>query len=396
MPLASSSASSIPASVFADLQPRIDRALARGERLVRFQIGDTYLPPPEVARYARHAGDDEDVDVYRYGPIAGLALLREAVARASRARGGELAACDASNVLPTSGATHAVHAGLRAILEPRDEVLVPTPFWPLVPGIVAAVGAVPVEVELSSLLYADPTRSPRDVLAAALTPKTRAIYLITPNNPDGYVLSKEQLEAIASLVIERDLWVLSDEVYADFAYERPHVSLAALPGMAERTLTVSSFSKSHGLAGARVGALVAPAAIIELARRVSTHTIYAVSVPMQRAALAALREGQGWIESARAAYVQARDRAHGALTSAGIGAHQAHGGSYLFLDFASVLSGRPLTELLAHAVDHGVLLAPGTAFGVAHAERARLCFTAVSPAELDEGLERLRAAIASF
>lgn len=393
MPSPSRSASAIRTSVFAELQPHIDRVLARGGRLVPLHIGDTHLLPPEAARYPAHAGTGCERELYQYGPIPGEAALRDAVAASMRARGGELADVEARHVLPTAGATHGTYVALRAVLDPGDEVIVPTPAWPLSFGVVRAAGGLPVEVPFSSRLYDDPSRDPAALLAPALTSRTRALWLISPNNPDGKVLSAAQLARLAGLARERDLWVLADEVYAEFAYDAPHVSIATLPGMFARTLTVSSFSKSHGLAGARVGHLVASEAVIDLARRISSHSVYAVSVPMQRAALAALRHGEAWIAAARASYVRARDRAMAALEGTSARAHLAEGGSYLFVDFADVLRGRPLRELLARSIERGVLLAPGEAFGQTFTTSARLCFTGVPERELDEGLASLRAAI---
>lgn len=396
MPARSRSAEEIRTSVFAALQPAIDAVLARGGRLVPLQIGDTHLLPPEAARYPRHAGRGDEADLYRYGPIPGVLALREALAAMLASRGGELSQASASWVLPTLGATHAGFCAARATLEAGDEVLLPTPCWPLAPGVIRAGGALPVEVPLTQSLYADESSSVRDALDRARTPRTRAIYLITPNNPDGKVWSRAQLAQVASFAEAHDLWVLADEVYGDFAYAREHVSIASLPGMAARTLTFASFSKSHGLAGARVGWLAGPPDAIDLARRVSTHSVYALSVPMQQAALAALRDDTGWVEAARREYVAARDLAASLLAVPGVRAHLADGGSYLFVDFAEALAGRPLATLLERAIERGVLVAPGAAFGSGFDARARVCFTAVPRKELAEGLAALRDAIDSL
>ena len=299
-------------------------------------------------------------------------------------------------MLVASGATHAVYCGLRAVLDPGDEVLVLAPYWPLSVGVVRAAGGVPVEVPLTTRLYADPSIDPADVLAEAAGPRTRALYLITPNNPDGYVLGAAQLARLARFARERDLWVLADEVYADYTYGAAHASIARLDGMAGRTLSAYSLSKSHALAGARVGFLVAPERVVSLARRVATHTVFNVPVAAQRVALAALGSGRGWIDVARGAYRQARDATLASLQGAPVVAPPPHGGSYVFVDFAGVLQGRPLRGLLEAAIDRGVLLAPGDGCGAAYATWARLCFTAVPPARLAEGLGRLREAIDAF
>ena len=279
------------------------------------------------------------------------------------------------------------------MLDPGDEVLVGAPYWPLTVGIVHAAGGLPVEVPLSSRLYEDASLDAGTLFAERMTPRTRALYLITPNNPDGKVLPRAQLESIARFAISRGLWVLSDEVYADYVYDGRHESIARLDGMAERTLSAFSLSKSHALAGARVGFAVAPERVIALARRISTHTVFNVPVAAQRVALAALGAPDAWVEDARRRYRAARDAAVEALRESGVRMHVPEGGSYVFVDFAPVLGGRPLTELLERAVDLGVLVAPGDAFGEGYATCARVCFTSCAGERTRVGLERLREAI---
>ena len=393
----SSSASAIRASVFSELGPHIEARARRGGDLVELHLGDTHLPPPEGARFGAVDATVFDAALYRYGAIAGLEALKVAFVERLAARGlGPVAVEPGKEVLVGCGATHAIFCALRAVLDAGDEVVVAAPYWPLSVGIIRAVGAVPVEVPLTSRLYADPTLDAAAILAQALTPRTRALYLITPNNPDGKVLPAAQLARIARLACERNLWVLADEVYAEYVYGGSHASIARMDGMAERTLSAYSLSKSHALAGARVGFVVAPERVVAMARRVSTHTVFNVPVAAQRVALAALSAPGEWLQNARSEYRQARDETLRALDGSGIRTHAAEGGSYLFVDFAQALDGRPLRELLQRAVDHGVLLAPGDGFGEAFATWARLCFTSVARPRLLEGVARLRSAVAEF
>ncbi|HTQ41914.1 MAG TPA: pyridoxal phosphate-dependent aminotransferase [Polyangiaceae bacterium] len=390
----SSTALQIRASVFADLAPRIEARAHAGADLVELHIGDTHVMPPEGARFGRVEAEGYEAALYRYGAIAGVEALKAAFAEElARTGRGPRGVSPGANVLVAAGATHGIFCGLRAVLEPGDEVLVAAPYWPLSVGVVRAAGGVPVEVPLTDRLYADPSLRAADLLEAAVTPRTRAIYLITPNNPDGYVMSDAQLEGIARLAVARDLWVLADEVYADYVYEGAHRSIASLDGMAERTLSAFSLSKSHALAGARVGFLVAPEPVVQLARRVATHTVFNVPVASQRVALAALATGGTWVEGARRAYAEARRATLEALADTGARVHAPHGGSYAFVDFAPVLGGRPLKALLERAIDRGVLLAPGDGCGEAYASWARICFTSVPRPRLVEGLGRLREAL---
>ncbi len=360
---------------------------------MELHLGDTHRAPPLAARFARADEPPNDPHVYRYGDVTGLATLRMAFAARLAARGfGPAAVVADTDVLVGCGATHALFCAARAILDPGDEVLVAAPYWPLAVGVFRAAGGVPVEVPLTTRLYADPAADAASLLAEAITPRTRAIYLITPNNPDGKVLSGAQLAGIAKLALARGLWVLADEVYADYVYDGAHASIARLDGMAERTITVYSLSKSHAIAGVRVGFAVGPSRAIAVARRISTHTIFNVPVAAQRVAFAALREPETWLEAARRDYREARDVTVRALEGTGAVVFTPEGGSYVFVDFGAVLAGRPLGQLLERAIDRGVLLAPGEGFG-AFASFARLCFTSVPRARLIEGLERLQGAI---
>jgi aspartate/methionine/tyrosine aminotransferase len=380
----------VRAGVFSDLQRHIDEAMvARAGDLVPLHIGDTCAPPPIAEE-----GVLRSSEVATYGATAGLGALREALAARLQERGFGPPTIDAaSEVCLGVGATHALACAARVILDPGDEVIMASPYWPLAHGIVSSTGATMVEVPLSSVLYADPSRDAGDILRAVIGPKTRALYFITPNNPDGKVFSRRDLESIARVVEEFDLWVIADEVYAEYTYGAEHLSFARLPGMAERTISAYSFSKSHALAGARVGAIVGPPEVILAAKRLSTHSVFNVPVPMQRVALEALASGNRWVDQARADYRAARDAAASALAGARATFSLAEGGVYLFLDFSELLAGRPLSLLLERAVANGVLLAPGAAFGADFENSARLCYTCVPRPRLLEGITRLRTAM---
>jgi aspartate/methionine/tyrosine aminotransferase len=385
----------VRASVFAELQRHIDRYRARGGKLIPLQIGDTHWSPPAAAQIAELATlAAGDTNTYRYGPLAGLPELLERISSSLASRLPGLDPQD--NIQIGCGATHALFCAARAVLDPGDDVLVAAPYWPLVPGIVHACGARPVEVPLTTALFAEPGLDAGAPFRAAMTSRTKAIYLITPNNPDGKVLCAVDLEAIADLARQHDLWVFADEVYADFVFDGPHVSIAALPEMFERTITAYSFSKSHALAGMRVGYIVASKAVVEAARRVSNHTIYNTPTFTQRVALAALDSPASWQRDVAAECRSARDAAVSALRGSGATFSVPQGGAYIFLDFSDALGDRPLRVLLERAIDHGVLVAPGEAFGDSFARFGRVCYTGVDRPALVDGIARLRAAIDSL
>ncbi len=393
-PPLSVTAQRIRPGVFAELERHIQAFAAKGGELIPLHIGDTHLSPPNEARFsAAVASETTDPALYRYGPVAGLPALRDAIAEKVRNRRGILEITGEHNVHIGAGGTHALFCAARATLDAGDDVLVAAPYWPLAPGIFHACGARPVEVPFTTLLYGDPSLDAGDILREALTPRTKAVYLISPNNPDGKVLARKHLEQVAAFAVAHDLWVFADEVYADTAFEHDHTSIASLTDMAARTLTLYSFSKSHALAGARVGYVIAAKDVVTAIRRVGTHTVFNVPLAMQRAALGALTSGDTWTETARAAYRNARDASALRLEGSPIRFSLAEGGTYLFLDFSEVLGKVPMFELLARAIDHGVLLAPGDAFGRDYEHYARLCFTGVPLPRVLEGIDRLRAAV---
>lgn len=370
-------------SVFAALQGRIDAYRAQGGELIPLHIGDTYLPPPDGAM----SGIEDHRELSVYGPIGGLPELAEALAK----RLGELhleVVESARNVLIGCGCTHALYCGARAVLDPGDEVLMLSPYWPLIPGVLETCGAVPIELPLSSRLYQEPDLDIGTLLERTVTDKTRALYVTTPNNPDGQVYTVAQLQTMAHVAQQHDLWVLADEVYADFVYDGAHASIANLPDMAERTITSHSMSKSHGLAGTRIGYVAATEHVIAAARRVSNHTVYNVPLAMQNVALRALLSGEAWLQDARQRYRQARDATSSALTRAGVAHTAPRGGCFFFLDLGAYLEDRSPTELMELTIDAGVLLAPGRAFGEAYDAYARLCFTGAPLAVVLEGVER--------
>jgi N-succinyldiaminopimelate aminotransferase len=277
-PSLSASAQALRESIFSRLQGRLAKHGADG---VPLHLGDTYLAPPMAAREALEASAAD----WPYGAPAGEAHLLSALAAKLRARNALEWATEA-HLQVTVGATAALAAAARAVVDPGDEVICPTPHWPLIRGIVTNAGGVVVEAPLSQALYADDAADAAAILEPHVTARTTALYVTTPNNPDGKQLSRRHLEQLAELARRHDLWVLADEVYEDLAFAAPHVSIASLPGMAERTLTVFSLSKSYAIAGHRLGYVAGAAAPMQALRKIANHTVYNVPSLLQRAALA--------------------------------------------------------------------------------------------------------------
>ncbi|MBW2453617.1 MAG: pyridoxal phosphate-dependent aminotransferase, partial [Deltaproteobacteria bacterium] len=321
--------------------------------------------------------------------------LREAFASLFQQRGLKHIA-SAANVHVGCGVTHALFCAARAVLDPGDEVLVTSPYWPLIPGLLQSAGIQPVEVPLSFRLYQEPDLDVAAALEAAITEKTRAVYFISPGNPDGQIYRRDQIEAIAEVARSHDLWVLADEVYADFVYDGEHNSIATLPEMADRTITTYSLSKGRALAGARVGCVAGSERAITAALRIHAHTVYNVPTPMQRAGLFALSDGGAWPRMAKTLYREARDATAAALREIGIETPLPPGGTFFFLDLTEQLAGRPLQGMIERAIDEGVYVAPGRAFGAGYDNFVRLCYTGVPLDQILEGIRRLGRAMEAF
>jgi aspartate/methionine/tyrosine aminotransferase len=359
----------VPASIFARLREHLARF--PGE-MIPLQIGDTHLAP--AAALDTIAWTDP-ADLYAYGAPNGWAPLVDAIAAKARAKNG--IAATSANVQVSCGATHALACAVQALCDPGDELVLMTPHWPLIKGMALGCGVTPVEV-LST-----------GALEAAITPRTAAIYFGTPNNPDGLMLDADALAHIARVAARHDLWILADEVYEDYAYDAGHISIAAHAG--DRTVTVFSFAKSYAQAGLRVGYAIAPEPIAATLRKLVNHTVYNVPVAMQRAAHAALVGGDAFLASARETYRAARDRARARLVAP---CEVPPGGAYLWVDFRR-WTGDDCMPILEEIAARGVLLAPGSAFGDACGGFARLCFTGVDAARLDDGIDRVNAVLAA-
>ncbi|MBP9208287.1 MAG: pyridoxal phosphate-dependent aminotransferase [Kofleriaceae bacterium] len=383
-PRLSRAADAVQLSLFARLYERLGGY--RGD-VISLQVGDTYLTPPAGARLCQQPFDTvDDRELYAYAPPAGWGPLIDAVRAKVEARNGF--AVGPAGVQITCGATHALSCAVGALLDPGDELILLTPHWPLIRGITQTRSAVPVEAPFTMPLLEDPAADPAALIRRHLGPRTAGIYLSSPNNPDGVVLGERELAAVIAVAAEANLWILADEVYEDYVYDgHRHLSIASLPGGAERTVTVYSFSKSFAQAGLRVGYAVGPEPLVAALRKMANHSVYNVPQALQRAALAALTGGDAFLADARTRYAAARDAARARLQ---VPTRSPQGSTYLWLDLRRW--GDDILERIAEA---GVLLAPGAGFGQAYAGWARLCFTAVDPDRLAVGIDRINAVLAA-
>ena len=213
----------------------------------RLDQGDVSFDAPDSVKQAMAKAITENKT--HYLPTTGVPRLRELLAEKLRRANG-IPIGSAEEVLPTNGGTHAIWAVMHALFEPGDEVIVSDPEWPPTMAIAIAAKATPVGVPLYEKLG---WRWDLDELEQAITPRTKAIYVNSPNNPTGGVLTRADLERIAAIATERNLWVISDEAYEHIIYKGEHVSIASFPGMYERTIPIYTFSKSYAMTGLRLG-----------------------------------------------------------------------------------------------------------------------------------------------
>jgi N-succinyldiaminopimelate aminotransferase len=375
-PFHSLSAQSLCSSIFARLYEKL--ASFKGD-VVTLQIGDTYLEPPHLSRFDAAPWNQVTSgqrDLYAYAPPAGYGPFVQALA--TKVQTVNRIPVSTAGIQVTAGATHALSCATGALLDPGDEIILLSPHWPLIAGIARSRSVAPVEVTIGPDLA--------ERLQSAVTPKTAAIYLSTPNNPCGTIADTAMMDAVAHVAIRNQLWILSDEVYEDYCYDGTHSSIGARPDVADRTVTVFSFSKSYGQAGLRVGYCAGSDALIASVRKMANHTVYNVPQAMQMAAHVALNSGAAFLCEAKQRYVSARDAA---LAQLRLPVAKPTGATYLFLDLGQVAGPGRGMEVLEKIAAAGVLLAPGAAFGEQFVDYARLCFTAVPPQRLAVGIDRI-------
>ena len=277
----------------------------------------------EVARSAIASGQNQ------YPPGPGIPELRNAVAEQRTACYGLVHDPDAE-VLVTVGATEAISAALLALVGPGDEVLLIEPYYDSYPAAVALAGAtrrcVPLVAE-GDRFSLDP-----DALAAAVTPATRALVLNSPHNPTGTVLRRDELAAVAALAIEHDLLVITDEVYEHLTFGAQHLPIAAFPGMAQRTLSVSSAGKTFSVTGWKIGWVCGPAHLVAAVRAVKQFLTFVGGAPLQPAVAHALRAEHGWVAAHRAALQGKQRRLAAGLRAAGFGVHRCEGTYFICAD----------------------------------------------------------------
>ena len=291
------------------------------------------------------------------------------------------------NVLVTVGGSEAIDLTIRAVVQPGDEVIIPEPCFVCYEPITQLTGGVPVHIATRA---EDQVRLTADQLRAAITPRTKLLIFPYPNNPTGAVMSAAEMEEIAAVLRETNVLVLSDEIYSELTYGLDrHVSIASLPGMAERTIVVNGFSKSYAMTGWRLGYAAGPAPLVKVMTKIHQSCIMSAPTTSQYAAITALRQCDDQIEMMRDEYNRRRRYVVKSLNDMGLTCFEPRGAFYVFPSIQiSGLSSEEFCERLLKEKE--VAIIPGSAFGACGDGYARISY-AYSVDHLQTAMHRIRA-----
>ncbi|MBK6710695.1 MAG: pyridoxal phosphate-dependent aminotransferase [Chloroflexi bacterium] len=375
----------IPSSPTLAVNDKAKALQLAGHDVIALAGGDPDFPtPPHIVEAAYRAMLNGAT--HYPAPMIGIPAALEAIAAKMERENGVLIDDPRHQIIITPGGKWGLYLALTAVLNPGDEVLILEPHWVSYPPMITLAGGVPVPVSLPA---DDNFRITAAALRARLTPRTKALMVNNPCNPTGRVLTPEELAAIVAVATEADLYVIADEIYEKLVFDgRSHLSIAAAPGMAERTLTVNGLTKSYAMTGWRLGWLVGPAPIIKVATRLNSQAVSCAATFSMHACVAALNGPQDIIAEMRDAYQARRDFMVKALNEIeGIACRSIEGAFYLFPSFPG--SGKNSLELADALLDKAQIAGvPGIAFGQSGEGHVRFAIsTAVH--DLERAVERL-------
>jgi aspartate aminotransferase len=344
------------------------RALeAEGREIIHLEIGEPDFDTPANVRAAAQKALDDGWT--HYGPPLGLPALREAIAADATARKGFAASAD--RVIVTPGAKPIMFYALLALAEPGDEVIYPDPGFPIYESMTRFAGATPVALPIRQERE---FRADLDELASLITPRTRMLVINSPANPTGGVFTRDDVERIAELALRHDLVVLDDEIYGRIVYDGEHVSIASLPGMAERTIVLDGFSKTYAMTGWRLGYAIVPEPMLAPFSRLIINSVSCTSSHSQLAAVEALTGPQAEVEAMVEEFRARRDLVVEGLNEVpGIRCLTPSGAFYVFPDVSGTgMTGSQLADRLL--TESGVCVLSGTAFGRVGANHVRISY----------------------
>ncbi len=360
---------------------RLAKELERqGKKIINMGIGE---PDPDTPPHIKKAAEEAiERGMTKYTLSAGLLELREAIAEHMGTKGFKT---ESKNVLVTPGAKHAIFCAMAAVLDPGDEVMIPSPCWTY-EAMVRIVGGKPVFVETT-----DEKGFKLEVhkVEEALSAKTKMLLLNYPNNPTGAVMTKKELHPIADLALDRDLWVLLDEIYDCLVYEGEHASILSFPNMTERTIYINGFSKAYSMTGWRLGYAVATTELITEMTKIQEATTSSATSFVQAAGTTALHGPQEFTRKMRDEYRKRRDVIVKGLSSIkGISCTKPGGAFYAFPNIKRLgVNSLEFCEILLR--EAGVAAVPGSGFGPYGEGHVRFSY-ATSMENIKEAIERVK------
>ena len=371
----------IAPSVTLAVDTQAKKLRAEGMDVIPFSVGEPDFCTPE---YINDAGKFAiDAGITRYTAVAGTMDLRQKICdKLFRDNGLEY---NPSEIIVSNGAKQIIYTALCAIINPGDEVLIPQPSYVSYEPCCLLAGGKPVIIELKA---ENEFRLTKQELLDAITDKTKLLVLPFPNNPTGAIMEKEDLEAIAEVIIEKDIFVLSDEIYSELSYKGDHVSITTIPGMKERTILINGFSKAYAMTGWRLGYACGPKEIIEQMLKIHQFAIMCAPTTSQYAAVEAMRNGDEDVAKMREAYNQRRRYLMHAFKEMGLECFEPFGAFYIFPCIKSTgLTSEQFAKRLLESQQ--VAVVPGTAFGESGEGYVR-CSYASSVKNINEAMDRIK------
>ncbi|MDY3906616.1 MAG: pyridoxal phosphate-dependent aminotransferase [Lawsonibacter sp.] len=363
---------------------------AEGIDVIGFGAGEPDFATPDHIKAAGHAAIDHNDT--RYTPSSGTVELRQAICDRLKADCG--LEYDFKQICVSSGAKPCVYVALRALVNPGDEVILPSPYWVSYAELIRMVGGVPVILEATE---ANEFKITAESLAAAITPNTKCMILNNPSNPTGSMYNRRELEAIAKVCVEKDIYVISDEIYYSLVYDNAEfVSFASLgDDVKERTLLINGVSKSYAMTGWRIGYVAANHEISKIISNYLSHCTGSPCAVSQKAAVEALTASQESVESMRLAFERRRNYMVDRMNSIeGVSCNKPHGAFYVMMNIEKLIGKEMHGQVIRNADDFGTLflkygkvaVVPGTSFGAPNFVRWSY---ATSIENIKEGLKRL-------
>jgi aspartate aminotransferase len=353
---------------------------ADGLQVHSFHGGEPFFETPEAVKYAAVKALVENET--HYAPSSGVLPLRKALVAKLAAKNGIDIATD--EVIATVGGSQALYAAFQSVLDPGDDALIFSPYWTPIADLVTGAQARPLSVPTITARR----NGIRKTLEQFSTPQTRAIYYNTPQNPSGLVFTRAEAEEVAAFAIERDLIVIADEAYEDMVYDGAHFSIASLPGMAERTITAFTFSKTYAMTGWRAGYAVAKEPFMTALRKIVLYSTNGVATPVQYAMIQALTTPESEIARLREEYRKRRDLLVAGLNEVGLECAPPAGAFYAFPNVEKIhKNSRTAAQILLEKAHIATI--PGSVFGAQGEGHLRFGY-AVTLSEIEACVQALR------